>query len=262
VIDERILQIETFALHAWPPELTRPLGGWLIRRHPSLSRRVNSVWPNAWLGEMALDSRLERVEAVYAGWNRPARYQICPAAIPRDLDRVLEARGYTIDAPTSVQISATRQVITASQVSPPGRPIYRIKVLEQLTMSWVSAYCRVQGAPQREVPLRMVALGRVARPAVYIQIDVHGEPAAVGRGVLEDGWFGVFGMATGPDYRRRGLATATLGALASWALDQRAEHMYLQVMLDNTAALNCYAGMGFARLYGYHYRQQNSTREG
>lgn len=49
-MDTRILEIETFALHAWPPELSRELGGWLIRRHPARLRRVNSVWPNALKG--------------------------------------------------------------------------------------------------------------------------------------------------------------------------------------------------------------------
>lgn len=198
------------------------------------------------------------MEAVYAGWDRPARYQICPAALPEGLDSALQERGYIVDAPTSVQIAGTRMVLTAAQQRASRWQPFRLKVHDKLSLAWVSAYCLVQGAPPDEAPLRMAALARIVQPAVYVQLDVDGEPAAVGRAVLENGWCGVFGMATRPGFRRRGLATAALDALASQALEMNAGHMYLQVMLDNEAALNCYSGLGFRTLYGYHYRQQPS----
>jgi GNAT superfamily N-acetyltransferase len=48
----------------------------------------------------------------------------------------------------------------------------------------------------------------------------------------ERGWAGVFCMATDPAVRRRGVARAVMGALASWSREAGAEGMYLQVERD------------------------------
>ena len=68
-------------------------------------------------------------------------------------------------------------------------------------------------------------------------------------------------MATLPNYRRRGAASAVLHAIASWGQEQGAGDMYLQVMQNNTPALELYAKAGFKKLYGYHYRTRNEIRK-
>jgi GNAT superfamily N-acetyltransferase len=61
-------------------------------------------------------------------------------------------------------------------------------------------------------------------------------------------------MATDPAMRRRGVARAVLGALASWSRDRGASGLFLQVERDNTPAHALYASMGFTRSHGYHFR--------
>ena len=89
---EQIRLIEELAMNAWPAELIEPLDGWWMRWHRMTSRRVNSVWPNAWGGRIPLAIKLEKVEQFYMLREQPARYQICPAALPEGLDDVLEVR--------------------------------------------------------------------------------------------------------------------------------------------------------------------------
>lgn len=250
-MDERILLIETHAMHAWPAEEVQHLDGWVLRRHSAPSRRVNSVWPNAWDGDMPLALKLEMVETFYAALDQPARYQVCPAALPAGLDDVLAARGYAIDAPTGVRVASAEGVRMASA----GRgEDASVQVFEVLTPEWTAAYCSAQGAPETDVPVRMEALGRVKFPVVYVRVDVDGVPAAVGRGVLGEEWLGIFGMATQQAYRRRGLATVVIHAISGWALDQGVGNLYLQVMDITKPALALYAGLGFENLYHYHYR--------
>ncbi|MDH3233988.1 MAG: GNAT family N-acetyltransferase, partial [Alphaproteobacteria bacterium] len=43
-------------------------------------------------------------------------------------------------------------------------------------------------------------------------------------------------------------------ALARWSAAAGARMLVLQVERDNTAAAALYRGLGFDRLYGYHYR--------
>ena len=72
--------------------------------------------------------------------------------------------------------------------------------------------------------------------------------------MLDDGWAGVFGMATVPAARRTGAARAVLGALAAWAAERGAVGLYLQVEGDNAPALRLYESAGFAEAARYSYR--------
>ena len=88
----------------------------------------------------------------------------------------------------------------------------------------------------------------------FVTLYAAGIPAAVGMGVIEAGWLGIFSMATLPAFRRRGAARAILRTLAVWAQLYDAQYAYLQVMAHNTVAQALYAGAGFVTAYGYHYR--------
>lgn len=249
---EEIRLIEELAMQAWPAEIADALDGWWMRWHKMSSRRVNSVWPNAWEGMVPLALKLEKVEFFYAMRGQPARYQVCPAAMPAGLDEVLEARGYTVDARTAVQVAAVDTVIGAAE---PARA--EVKLFEKLEDEWLEGYCWVQDENLKSFPSRREALGRVTVPSVYGLVYVGGEVAAVGRGVFERGWMGVFGMATGAGFRRQGLASAVLGALAARGKESGVEKMYLQVMENNSGAQALYGKLGFATLYHYHYREQS-----
>jgi ribosomal protein S18 acetylase RimI-like enzyme len=67
-------------------------------------------------------------------------------------------------------------------------------------------------------------------------------------------------MVTQVAYRRRGLATALLHALAAWGQKCGASRAYLQVMQDNAPAQALYERVGFRTLYGYHYREKSLAK--
>jgi ribosomal protein S18 acetylase RimI-like enzyme len=55
--------------------------------------------------------------------------------------------------------------------------------------------------------------------------------------------------------RRKGFSRATLSGHLSWAKTKGASGACLQVVADNTPAVNLYEAMGFNQeLYRYHYR--------
>ncbi|RMB84066.1 GNAT family N-acetyltransferase [Streptomyces shenzhenensis] len=65
---------------------------------------------------------------------------------------------------------------------------------------------------------------------------------------------GVLCMATHPDHRQQGIATAVLHVGARWAAARGAEELYLHVMDDNQAACRLYDRVGFRLSHTYHYR--------
>jgi ribosomal protein S18 acetylase RimI-like enzyme len=60
-----------------------------------------------------------------------------------------------------------------------------------------------------------------------------------------------------PEYRGQGIATHILSLLARWSLSNDTPNLYLQVMENNESAIRLYEKLGFARLYGYHYRTKS-----
>jgi ribosomal protein S18 acetylase RimI-like enzyme len=78
--------------------------------------------------------------------------------------------------------------------------------------------------------------------------------AAVARGVVADGWLVVTAVTVDESSRRRGLATAVMAALGSWARGRGGHSCLLQVAGSNAGALALYERLGFTEHHRYHYR--------
>lgn len=227
------------AARALPAEHDEHADGWWLRAAPSCSWWVGTTLPH---GDGDLEARVDRAEKFYRGHGLDTRIQISPAG-PAGLDELLAARGYRRGGRLSLRTAATAQVRAGTPGSLP------VTVDERPTPEWFAVWHAIHGQ-DGEWDL----LGRVDRRSAYASVTVGGEVIAIGRSVADDGWAGLFGMATLPAARGRGAAGAILTALADWAAGQRADHMYLQVESMNEAATRLYARAGFREACEYHYR--------
>ncbi len=246
----RILELEETAFRAWPAADVVDEDGWRVRFTPLSSHRANSVCANACRGRRSLDDRIDAVETFYAARGAPASFQISAAADPPDLDGRLAARGY------DVSVAALVETIELSEFRMLGQPP---GILTRVTPSAVEEWCSlaVEGgrhAGQREAYLGL--LGRIGARAGFAVARKKGVPVAIGLGVLDGEWLGVFDMATVPEARRRRAATAVLGALAAWGSARGAMRVYLQVERDNTPGRALYESAGFRESYPYHFREK------
>jgi ribosomal protein S18 acetylase RimI-like enzyme len=251
-----IRQIETLAADAWPAAESEDLDGWLLRGNDGATRRANSVWPNENRGRLSLDNKLQAVEAFYAARTLPVRFQISPAALPSCLDTVLAQRGYVEEARTWVQTACLATVLKRSR----ARGSDAVRVSEHFNQTWFKTYYDTEAMGEKATGARLGIVRRIVAPAGFAELKIDRSPVALGMGVLEQGWVGIFGMATRPEFRRQGAATAVLHALAEWGQARGATRMYLQVMGDNPAAQALYAGIGFETLYAYYYRSALGER--
>jgi ribosomal protein S18 acetylase RimI-like enzyme len=253
---ERIRQIESLAADAWPAAEVEDLDGWRLRANDGATRRANSVLPNENRGRLSLDDKLQVVDAFYATRTLPVLFQISPAALPSDLDVVLAQRGFVEEARTWVQTAELAMVLKRSR----ARRSDTVFVSEHFNQTWFKTYYDTEAVREKAMGARLGIVRRIVAPAGFAELKIDGNPVALGMGVLEQGWVGIFGMATRPEFRRRGAATAILHALAEWGQARGATGMYLQVMVDNSAAQALYAGIGFETLYAYHYRSASGER--
>jgi GNAT superfamily N-acetyltransferase len=253
--DAGVLEIERLAFDAWPAAEVRALGGWRLRFNHGVTNRANSVWPGPGAGALPLDARIAEVERFYAERGAAACYQLSPAADPASLDEALAERGYEAFSGVSVEVADAGRVVAAA-----ARGEAEVSCDEALGDDWfdlAGRRGRFQGDATR---VYRALLERLAGRAGFVSARAAGEVVAVGLGVAAPPWVGVFSMLTLPGWRGRRLGEAVLGAIAGWALDRGAEHLYLQVEADNAAARALYARAGFTPHYAYHYRRQRASQ--
>jgi ribosomal protein S18 acetylase RimI-like enzyme len=219
---------------------TQRVDGWLLRHTPALTRRrSNSALP---LGKRpARDLRV--VEDFYARVGAPALVQLAPAEEHAALDAELAARGWSTTGPTDVLTADTETVLARTA---PGA----VALDAQAGRSWVATWAACEGRRDADEHAREV-LARIEPATAYARAA---DGSGVGLAVCERGWAGLFCVATASHARRRGVARAVVHALTRWAAERGAQHIYLQVETDNAAAHALYAGVGFSRSHGYHYR--------
>ena len=249
---ELIQHLEYLSCNAWPAIIIRVMDGWRLRFNWGVTRRANSVWPNEANNRRGLTEKLMMVKDFYSFWNCPARYQICPAAQPADLDTILADRGYTSDALTAVQIAPSSTVLARTF----SNPNYTVTITDSFDRRWFDTYCQIEQIHERTAETRQRILQRIHPPTGYALLQVEERPIAVGLTVTEQDWAGIFCLATHPNFRGQGAATTILHALTEWSQQHhQIKQIYLQVMENNAPALALYNRAGFETLYHYHYRE-------
>ncbi|MEW6268902.1 MAG: hypothetical protein AB1689_06345 [Thermodesulfobacteriota bacterium] len=113
--------LEEIAANAVAASGVQLVDGWLLRAWPEAPfRRSNAVLPIR-CDPGSLDERLVLVEEFYRRHGLPVRYQISPAVEPADLDAVLAARGYFVEAPVLVQVARAADVAARTRRDAPRR---------------------------------------------------------------------------------------------------------------------------------------------
>ncbi|MFF4095900.1 GNAT family N-acetyltransferase [Streptomyces sp. NPDC001834] len=238
---------------AWPPEESEALGDWRLRAAGGFTRRANSVLP---LGDpgVPLDEALRYVERWYGERGLPVYIQVATGAegTQERLGAALDERGWRREVTTEVRVGA------AAPVADLDADVTAVRLSRDLDEAWLSRYqrCEPPGRPGPHV-LEVLRGGPsvwfASVPADAGDEDAAGAPAAIGRCVVDGRWAGFMAVDVAPGYRRRGLATAVMTALARRALDEGASAAWLQVESDNEAARALYDGMGFAVHHRYHH---------
>lgn len=213
-----IRALEHAAALAWPGVEQQWLGGWLLRAGHGVTSRANSAIP---LGVSAQIADLSAVCDWYRDRDLPAWL-----ALP---ERLLPIRTPGIK-PARVMV---RELPAAGAPRPPG-----VTLAQQPDAQWLAIY-------EREVPadvLTAVVDGALTFATV--------PDCAVGRGAVTtapDGaaWLGISSVRVSPAHRRQGHARAVCEALLTWGAEAGAGQAYVQVEVDNHAAIALYTALGF-----------------
>lgn len=240
---ERVL-LDRLAARAWPPLEQTELDGWLLRAAHGVTKRANSALPVD-ADASAIDEVLPEIHDYYVARGLPVLAQVSDPAI----DAALDARGWSREFETTILTGA---------VSTGGTGV---EVTDVPSGAWLTCWWSVDGrGGDAELDVARRIMASSAGLVGHASVRVAGEVVAVARGVVEDGWLGVFSMAVRPHARRQGHASAVLRGLGDWATQHGAGSTYLQVAAGNVPALRLYERSGLAPAYSYAYRSGNPAR--
>ena len=237
--------IEEYSTNAWPALQTLLQDGWVLRFANGFTRRANSVYP-LYPTTLPLDEKISACEALYHAQGLPTCFKMTPASQPAGLDDALLARGYLLEAPTSVQQLDLRAL--------PVEALADVEVAPRPSAEWLLEFGSMSGSSEQHQAAHQQILASILYPCGYAALRCQGQLASCGLAVLQDGCLGLFDIVTAPAYRRQGYASQLVSALLRWGKRQGAHTAYLQVMQDNAPALNLYASLGFQEIYPYWYR--------
>ncbi|WP_433241653.1 GNAT family N-acetyltransferase [Streptosporangium sp. CA-135522] len=222
---------------AWPAFHRVDAGGWVLRAADGVTKRANSVLP---LGEPEnLEVAIGEAEKFYADRGLPCAFSM-GAGASGGLDDALQARDYRVVDPTLVMTASLTHAVPAEG---------GVELADTPSPAWLDTWWSVDGRFGDD-GLATAARILTGVPGVYASLGRR----AVGRGVEQGEWFGIYCMAVAPHARRRGHGREILRALLSHAREQGARKAYLVVVESNAAALSLYERQGFTVSGRYHYR--------
>lgn len=221
----QIRAVEHAAALAWPGREHAWLDGWFLRASDGHTHRGNSAVP---LGMSASAATVPAIRDWYA-----ARGLTPWLAVP---DRLVRLPASEVHIESVVMV----------------RDVHGADDGAALTLGDVpdAAWRRIY---QRDVPADVLAAvvdGRVAFGRIG--------DAAVGRAAVTPGhdgsrWVGLSAVRVAEEHRRRGHARTLCDALLAWGSAQGATRAYLQVTVDNAAAIALYESMGFTAQHRERY---------
>lgn len=245
-------RVEEVGLNAMQTQRQLFYDGWLLRVSPGKARRGRSV--NAHFGStLPIADKIRYCERLYEERHLPVLFRMTPFVHPSDLGDELAARGYEAFDPTLVQIARLDR-------PPDGPECATCDIVTPTPGVFADAVALVQEATPEQRDAYHERMLNTPQPTRPLLAHVEGRTVGVGTIMLEDGIAGVFSMATVPDMRGRGVASALLARLLLWAWEHGATHAYLQVDAQNRSAISVYRRFGFATAYTYHYCGREGDR--
>lgn len=242
-----ITTLEEYSLRAWPALETETYDGWLLRFANGYTRRANTAQP-IYGSTLDLDTKIAYCEAFYQQRGLPCGFKLTPAAYPPELDAELERRGYKRQADTRVM------TVDLASLSLPDMTGVTVEVSDQPGDDWIENFCQFNNVAAQYRPTMPLLLAKIEPRCYFAAVCASDEVVAVGLGVRDGQYVGLFDIVVREDARRRGFGRALVSDLLRRARSDGATIGYLQVMANNAPAIQLYTQLGFSDVYPYWYR--------
>lgn len=242
----RIRTIEEISLNALPCLQQILYDGWVLRFAEGYTKRANSIAP-LYPSSQDLSHKIRRCEEIYRRFQLQPIFRLTNTSESEALDLALAQLGYLKQDSVSVSVKN----ITDNDLS--NNSLFPTMAYE-LSEEWLDHYLHAVNLPIQHWNTLSTMLELIPNPTCYAWLKDRHRFCSCGLGVLEDGYLGLFFIATAKKQRGKGYAGQLISAMLDWGKHNGARLAYIQVETDNKAGINLYNKLGFAEVYQYFYR--------
>lgn len=244
--------IEQAAFDAWPALHETEHSGWRLRVAQGYTKRANSANAIAPMHELGAPA-IAAIESFYRERGLGPIFRLASFCTSQAVDDALADRKYRYADMSLVMTvplaPATRPpshaIDTAARCAP--EPVADIE-------AWLAAYQSISGSSGEPPSAHRQLLGLIRGETRFLVIRTGARAVCCGLGVITGEYLGLFQIATRPDSRGHGLATALCADLLRWGASRGVRSAFLQVEAANAPAVRIYEALGFRRRYHYWYR--------
>ncbi|AOZ90997.1 GNAT family N-acetyltransferase [Paenibacillus crassostreae] len=241
-------KIEEFSLNAWPALQNFVYDGWLLRFANGFTKRSNSINPIYDASEQNTQEKIQNCETIYTSVGLDTIFKVTPFVIPKNIDSILDKRGYDVVDLSSVQ------VIDLSAIEEPVTTNVNMKT--EINNEWIDILSDFNNLSDSnaEITKKLFSVSYLKKG--FFTLYDNSVPVACGAGVIEQNYVGLYDIVTNSRYRNRGYGRELILHILKWAKVNGASQSYLQVVKSNAPALKLYEGLGYQEIYTYWYRHK------
>ncbi len=258
--------IEELSMNAFPCEKTIFNDGWVTRLSPgSASKRVNSVNPLYETGRSLTELSIEEVntkirtcETVFKQLNKKTVFKLTPNSLPKELDKILENKGYTENARTCIMTMPLNGIVFHDDIKLQD---INIVIRKDFSSEWLNQFCKLSNKSDTHKDSLHRTLQKIIPQQLYITLLYKDEVIGCGMSVIESGYVGIYNIVIDNKHRNNGYGRFIMDTLLAESIKQGATHTYLQVEAENKYAVQLYRRIGYTVLYEYWYRIQEKISD-
>ncbi|MBO8161968.1 MAG: GNAT family N-acetyltransferase [Thermosipho sp. (in: Bacteria)] len=242
-----IQKIEELSMNALPALSTVFVNGWILRFSNGYSKRANSVNP-IYACSIDIKKNIEICDEMFKKNQLNTVFKLTEKEDDYEIDEILNKKGYTHEAKTNIMIKN----ITEFQITEQDKE--NVVIYNELRKDWLEAFIHMNNISSQHALTLQKMLQSIIPETYYGCIIENGKIIAVGLGVAERGYVGMYDICVDPEKRRRGLGTKIMKNLMYEASGKGHTYSYLQVVDTNEGAKKLYKKLGYKKLYSYWYR--------
>ena len=250
----RIGEIEEILLNAFPSVDREIYDGWILNFSSGYTYRANCIYP-FYASSYDLKDKIRHCETQYRELFLPAVYKMT-AAVPRELDELLENEGYQVVKYVDVLCRSLEDWHEPTDYQMNNE--YVLIVQNTLDEEWLNGVNELIEIPFPSMEkVQKKIFSQIRLPMICVKILHHGNVIGTGLGVMERQYIGLYAIHVHKDYRCQGLGFKICSSIMTSGRQMGATKAHLQVRQGNDSAFLMYRRLGFDPIYTQWFRMKS-----
>lgn len=238
-----IHEIERAAFTSCPVQDQSTVSGIVLRSNGGYTKRANSA--NI-LSDIKEDpSQLVRTcESYFSTRGLPSIFRVVSGFEYGIIDLHLSNEGYEMIETTNVMCQSLSPAKSGA-----------LSIEEMPLSAWVDNFYAISADSREHQQAHLSMLRNISSSCFAAAMsNQQGSIVAMGLGVVENGYFGIFNIVTAAEFKQQGYAFTLISDLLTWAKSVAAHTAYVQVRQANIPGVKLYQKLGYEEAYYYWYR--------